>query len=86
MKRYLTVKEICELLPVCKSLVYRLVRDGQLPSTRFGGKILVPEDELAALLERGQEKEDPIQQPRDAPVRPRPTRRKSRKQDSLELW
>ena len=51
MKTYLSVKQVCERLPVCKTLVYRLVREGVIPSTRIGGKILVPEDGLLALLE-----------------------------------
>ena len=53
LKRYLSVKQVCERLPVCKSLIYRLVRDGVIPSTRIGGKILVPEDGLLAFLEGG---------------------------------
>ena len=53
MKTYLSVKQVCERLPVCKTLVYRLVREGVIPSTRIGGKILVLEDGLLALLEGG---------------------------------
>lgn len=51
MKKYLSIKQICERLPVSKTLVYRLVKEGTIPSTLLGGKILVPEDALDALLE-----------------------------------
>jgi excisionase family DNA binding protein len=78
MKRYLSVKEICERLPVCKSLVYRLVRDGELPATRLGGKILVPEEDLAALLEAGEKRLGP-----EPPSPQKPPRGKGRR---LELW
>jgi excisionase family DNA binding protein len=53
VKTYLSVKQVCQRLPVCKTLVYRLVREGVIPSTRIGGKILVLEDGLLALLEGG---------------------------------
>jgi excisionase family DNA binding protein len=85
LKRYLSVKEICQILPVCKSLVYRLVRDGQLPSTRFGGKILVAEDELAALLERGQEGEEELPEP-PPPVPHRPKARGVPSGGKIDLW
>jgi excisionase family DNA binding protein len=67
LKRYLSVRQICERLPVCKSLVYRLVRDGEIPSARLGGKILVREDDLVAMLERRQSRKEPP--PRPAPPR-----------------
>jgi excisionase family DNA binding protein len=34
VKKYLTVTEVTELLPVSKSLVYLLVDDGTIASTR----------------------------------------------------
>jgi excisionase family DNA binding protein len=59
VKRSLSVSDVRERLPVCKSLVYRLVNDGTRPSTRFGGKILIPEDGLEGLLARGAGRDEP---------------------------
>ncbi len=67
LKRYLSVKQVCELLPVCKSLVYRMVRSGEIPSARLGGKILVPVDDLRAILEGN--RKVPAEVPSDLPPR-----------------
>jgi excisionase family DNA binding protein len=81
LKRYLSVKQICDLLPVGKSLVYRMIQSGELPSTRFGGRILVPAEALQALLTL----EPP--QPHTLPQSPPPRRRtKRRKHDQMDLW
>jgi excisionase family DNA binding protein len=78
LKRYLSVKQICERLAVCKSLVYRLVREGEIPSTRLAGKILIPIDELQALLE-AKNGDAPTVPP---PSQPLPRRRKGK----VDLW
>jgi excisionase family DNA binding protein len=76
VKTYLSVKQVCERLPVCKSLVYRLVKDGAIPSARLGGKILIPEDALIAILERSVEETPPLK----SGSRPKPPDGK------LDLW
>ena len=75
LKRYLSVKQVCERLPVCKSLVYRLVSDGTIPSARLGGRILIPEDALAAILQQPAPEEEVQEIPQ--PKKPR---------SRLELW
>jgi excisionase family DNA binding protein len=86
VKSYLSIRQICERLPVCKTLVYRLVRDGDLPSTRFGGKILVPVEALEALLEGRAPAEPAAPPPPVPPTVLAPAARKSRKGRGLELW
>jgi excisionase family DNA binding protein len=81
LKRYLSVKEICARLPICKSLVYRLVRDGTIPSTRLGGKILVPEEGLVAILRQPVEEPPP-----DPPARQERLRQPRRKRGQVDLW
>jgi excisionase family DNA binding protein len=87
VKRYLSVRQLCELLPVRKSFIYRLIHDGGIPSTRLGGRILIPEDELARLLEQGRDRME--LEPQDAPdpevpaALPRPKRRGK---PGLEMW
>jgi excisionase family DNA binding protein len=81
LKRYLSVKQVCERLPVCKSLVYRLVREGVIPSTRLGGKILIPEEDLLTILQ---------QPPQESPSGPAPAlpphRKIQRKRGQMDLW
>lgn len=38
----LTVLEVARLLRVSRQHVYKCVREGDLPSVRLGGKILIP--------------------------------------------
>ena len=80
LKRYLSVKQICDLLPVGKSLVYRMIEDGELPSTRFGGRILVPAEALQALLT------SKLPQPHATPQSPPRRRSKRHKRDQIDLW
>jgi excisionase family DNA binding protein len=85
LKRYLSVKQVCEHLPVCKSLVYRLVNEGRLPCARLGGKIMIPLDELQALLEGGDHPQAAPDVQADA--RPPPAPKKPRRQSERpELW
>ncbi len=49
---FLTVKEAAALLGVSTRTVYGWIRDGRIPSVRFGPKLLrVPKDKLFALGE-----------------------------------
>ncbi len=47
---FLTVREAAELLGVSPRTVYGWIRDGRIPSVRFGPKLLrVPTEQLLAL-------------------------------------
>ncbi len=90
LKRYLSVKQVCQQLPVCKSLVYRLIRDGELPACRLGGKILVPLDELRAILEPASD-HGPADAPANGdeaspPPAPPPAAPRRRRKGQLDLW
>ncbi len=84
MKKYLSIKQVCELLPVCKSLVYRLVDEGVIPSTRLGGKILIPEDGLMAVLELSPAEEGHIELPPSPTPSAKP--RSGRRPKAVDLW
>lgn len=48
----ISVEEACRLLGIRRTLGYRLVRSGELPSCRLGGRIVVPRRSLELLLGR----------------------------------
>lgn len=48
----LTVEEAAALLGLSRSKAYDAVRQGQIPSVRFGGSVRVPRRALEELLER----------------------------------
>ena len=51
-RQWLTAEQFRKRNPrLGKNLIYNAVRDGQLPSIRLGGKILIPSDALDKLLE-----------------------------------
>ena len=51
-REWLTAEQFRKRNPrLGKNLIYNAVRDGQLPSIRLGGKILIPSDALDKLLE-----------------------------------
>lgn len=39
---YVTVKEFCERLQVSASTVYRMIKNGQIPATKFGRRWKIP--------------------------------------------
>lgn len=45
-----TVTETAEVLGISRSLAYELVRTGQLPHLRLGGRIVVPRVALQQLI------------------------------------
>lgn len=53
-KLTLTVSETARLLGISRGLAYEMVRTGEIPSVRFGKRVLVPRHSLEKLLERGQ--------------------------------
>jgi excisionase family DNA binding protein len=48
-----TVPEAAEMLGISRNFAYQLVREGKLPSIRFGKRILIPRAALEKMLERG---------------------------------
>ena len=48
----LTVKEVAERLSISRSLAYRMVQSGEIPSYRIGTCRRINEQELMAYLER----------------------------------
>ncbi len=53
-KLTLTVSETARLLGISRGLAYEMVRTGELPSVRFGKRVLIPRRALEKLLEQGQ--------------------------------
>ena len=53
-KLTLTVRETARLLGISRGLAYEMVRTGEIPSVRFGKRVLVPRRALERLLEKGQ--------------------------------
>ena len=48
-----TVPEAAEMLGISRNFAYQLVREGKLPSIRFGKRILIPKAALEKMLENG---------------------------------
>jgi excisionase family DNA binding protein len=49
----ITVPEAAELLGISRNFAYELVKRGELPSRRFGKRILIPRVALEKMLEKG---------------------------------
>ena len=47
-----TVPEAAALLGISRNFAYQLVREGKLPSIRFGKRILIPRVALEKMLEK----------------------------------
>lgn len=47
---WLSVNRTAELLDVSRATVYRLIRRGEIPVVRIGGRLRVPIDELREML------------------------------------
>ena len=50
--KYLTVKEVSEILRIGKTMTYELVNQPDFPKLRIGKKILIPEKEFQDFLKR----------------------------------
>ncbi len=53
-KLTLTVNEVSKVLGISRGLAYSMVKAGEIPSVRFGRRVLVPRRALERLLEQGQ--------------------------------
>lgn len=49
-KDVLTVKELCELLPLGRSKVYELLKNGTIKSIRVGTRIIIPKQNVLKFL------------------------------------
>ena len=47
------VPEAAEMLGMSRNFAYQLVREGKLPSKRFGKRIVIPKAALEKMLEEG---------------------------------
>jgi excisionase family DNA binding protein len=54
----LTINDVCRLLSISKQTLYRLLGDGQLPSTRVRGHLRFSPDDIREFLERSRETGD----------------------------
>ena len=52
--RFLTVREVADLMRVSTMTVYRLIRQGDLRATRVGRSYRLRESEVDAYLRRGE--------------------------------
>ena len=50
-KRWESVSEVLERLPISKSLHYRLIKNGDIPATKLGRKILIPEGAIEKVMD-----------------------------------
>ncbi len=57
----MTIQEVAEYLRVSKSTVFRLMREGELPSIKFSAKRFtrIKRSDLEAFIERHSTKEEP---------------------------
>ena len=53
-KLTLTVNEASRVLGISRGLAYSMVKTGEIPSVRFGKRVLIPRRALERLLEEGQ--------------------------------
>ena len=49
-RQTLTVTEAAQLLGISRGLAYEMARQGNLPSIRFGRRILIPRNALSRML------------------------------------
>lgn len=54
----LTIEETARRLEMCKSMIYRFIRRGELPSLKIGGSRRVLVSELEAFVQRLRDESD----------------------------
>ena len=60
-KVVLDVTEVAEMLRISKSMVYKLARQGDIPSFRAGSRVLFSAEKIEALINGGSNEEEPKQ-------------------------
>ena len=56
----LTVKEVAERLAISRSLAYRMIRTGEIPSYRIANCRRVSEDDFKAYMERAKHENEKL--------------------------
>lgn len=57
MEKFYTIKEVCEVLRMSRSTLYRVMEEYHLSPIKVGGKVLFPETELNRFIEELKKKE-----------------------------
>ncbi len=52
LKKYLHPQEAADQIGLSKRQVLRLAQEGKIPSVVIGGRVVIPQDRLAVLMER----------------------------------
>mgnify|MGYP001006658685 CR=1 FL=1 len=60
MRETMTVTQASEVLGISRCTAYEAVRSGQIPSIRFGKRILVPRHAIDVMLGKGRGGDQPI--------------------------
>lgn len=55
MKKYLTMKEVSEMLRMAIPTIYAFIREKKIPSYKVGGKRLFDQDEIEAWMKKHRE-------------------------------
>lgn len=59
MKQLYTIREVCEVLAVCRGTVSKMLRNGILKPTRIGRRVSVSKWQLDRLIDRRTKTEAP---------------------------
>lgn len=51
MDKFYTIKEVCDILKMSRSTLYRIMERYHLSPLKVGGKVLFPESELNRFIE-----------------------------------
>lgn len=49
-KSFLSIKETCDLIGISRSTIYRLIKSNELIAYNIGRKVIIPKDEINALM------------------------------------
>lgn len=55
LRPLLTVSGVCDLLSISRQTLYRLLSEGEIPSTRVRGHLRFSEEDIRSYLERNRE-------------------------------
>ena len=67
MKKYMTVKEFMEVVPISKPHVYRLITNNEIPHLKFGRKVVIHPDALAIGMPIAGLENNPLKQHAERP-------------------
>jgi excisionase family DNA binding protein len=52
LQQFYTVKDVVEVLRLSRPTIHRRIKDGRIPATRIGARILIPGKFIEQLLEK----------------------------------